>query len=86
MKVMFLTAFYAFLRIGEITHASTAVNNIQWQCVQFLLNDNQIPYAFELNMERFKHNAGRHVINGECKKIVNSLNVVLFKRCGTIVN
>jgi hypothetical protein len=59
MKVMFLTAFYAFLRIGEITHASTAVNNIQWQSLQFLLNDNQIPYAFELNMERFKHNAGK---------------------------
>lgn len=59
MKAMYLTAFYAFLRIGEITHASTPVNNIQWQSVQFLLNDNQIPYAFELNMERFKHNAGK---------------------------
>ena len=51
MKAMYLTAFYAFLRIGEITRASTPVNNIQWQSVQFLLNDNQIPYAFELNME-----------------------------------
>ena len=59
MKAMYLTAFYAFLRIGEITHASTPVNNIQWQSVQVLLNDNQIPYVFELNMEKFKHNAGK---------------------------
>jgi hypothetical protein len=59
MKAMYLTAFYAFLCIGEITHASTPVKNIQWQSVQFLLNDNQIPYAFELNMEKFKHIAGK---------------------------
>ena len=59
MKAMYLTAFYAFLRIGEITHASTPVKNIQWQSVQFLLNDNQIPYAFELNMEKLKHIAGK---------------------------
>jgi hypothetical protein len=86
MKAMYLTAFYAFLRIGEITCASTPVNNIQWQSVQFLLNDNQIPYAFELNMEKLNTMQEKHVINCKCNRIVNSLNFVLFKHCGTIVN
>ena len=49
--------FNSFLCLSP--HWSTTVNNIQWQSVQFLLNDNQIPYAFELNMEKFKHIAGK---------------------------
>jgi len=59
LKAMYLIAFHAFLRIGEITQSGNPANNITWQAVQFLLDDKAVPYAIELNMATFKHNSGK---------------------------
>lgn len=58
LKAMYLVAFYAFLRIGEITQTNTAIqNNIKFQEIQFLFDKGaSVPNAFELHMRHFKHN------------------------------
>lgn len=60
-KAMYLVAFHAFLRVGEMTHtASGAKNNIQFSDIQFQFGTStNNPEAFELHFKNFKHNAGK---------------------------
>ena len=62
LHAMYLLAFYALLRVGEITHtASGAQNNIPFGDVKFQIgNGLDYPYAFELHLKNFKHNPGKH--------------------------
>lgn len=59
LKAMYLLAFHAFLRIGEITQTDQKVqNNLTFHAVKFLFANSSDPYAFELDFEKFKHYTG----------------------------
>lgn len=57
LKAMYLLAFHAFLRVGEITGAS--LNTISRQSIQFVVNAQSKIHAAEINMEHFKHYKGK---------------------------
>lgn len=60
LRAMYLLAFHAFLRVGEITGSgSDNRNNIPIDAVNFLFNNKIHPYALELNMTHFKHYNGK---------------------------
>lgn len=60
LKAMYLTAFHAFLRVGEITQTTSgAQNNLQFQSIEFQLKSSVAPDAVEIHMKNFKHNTGK---------------------------
>ena len=56
-KAMFLLAFHAFLRVGEIT--STGKNVIDISAVNFTDCVNEIPQGMSLTLTDFKHHNGK---------------------------
>jgi hypothetical protein len=59
LKAMYLLAFHAFLRVGEIIQSDPKVqNNLAFHAVKFLFANSSDPCAFELNFEKFKHHTG----------------------------
>lgn len=59
-KAMFLLAFHAFLRVGEMTKTNKMSNNtLQLNEARFLFKTNSCPSSVELHMKNFKHNTGK---------------------------
>lgn len=58
LKAMFLIAFHAFLRLGEITDNGSQNHNIQFSAITFNIQD-KIPTEIEINMQQFKHSVGK---------------------------
>ena len=57
---MYLIAFHAFLRVGEITQTTSgAQNNVQFQSIEFQLKSSLDHDAVEIHMKIFKHNTGK---------------------------
>jgi hypothetical protein len=86
---MYLLACHAFLRIGEITQSDPKVqNNLAFHAVKFLLANSRDPYAFEINLEKFKHHTGvsdRHhsMICIRCSDIpINPTVIAVLFLCG----
>ena len=61
LKAMYLLAFHAFLRVGEMTYTSNCKNNLQFDAIQFCFESRNTsrPVAVELNMKQFKHHIGK---------------------------
>lgn len=56
-KAMFLLAFHAFLRVGEIT--STTNNTLNLSAISFAHQQNGVPESMSLTMVDFKHHRGK---------------------------
>ena len=56
LKSMYLLAFHAFLRIGEITHNKCSTNIIQLRDIQFFQTSQARPARLELTFRSFKGN------------------------------
>ena len=59
LKAMYLLAFHAFLRVGEITFSGKAKNIIQYKDLNFVYDQTHQLEAVELNMINFKHHEGK---------------------------
>ncbi|XP_062604850.1 uncharacterized protein LOC134266650 [Saccostrea cucullata] len=63
LKAMYLLAFHAFLRVGEITVSSSTnvknvLNLVNVKLVSDKLNSSE---SLEITMDNFKHSAGKHI-------------------------
>lgn len=56
-KAMFLLAFHAFLRVGEIT--STTNNTLNLSAISFAHQPNGVPESMSLTMVDYKHHRGK---------------------------
>lgn len=62
LKAMYLLAFHAFLRVGEITgQLPPKGNNLQLSNIKFTFDNSQLPVAIEIRMSQFKHSSGKHI-------------------------
>ena len=52
---MFLLAFYACLRVGEITHKSNGAHNLQLSDITFLQSDKDTTSGLKISFKSFKH-------------------------------
>lgn len=76
LKAMYLMAFHAFLRVGEITSTSSSPKNIiSFTSVNFLLTGEH-PFAVLLDMSHFKHHTGK-----SCHKFQINCNVKNVDLC-----
>lgn len=77
---MFLLAFHAFLRVGEIT--STTNNTLNLSAISFAHQQNGVPESMSLTMVDFKHHRGKPPVTFHLK--ANKENYVQFQLCGNI--
>lgn len=62
LRAMYLLAFHAFLRIGEITGPQPPLGNcLGMNSIHFLFEKSTLPYAVEIQMSHFKHSKGKHI-------------------------
>ena len=62
LSTMYLLAFNAFLRVGEITgQLPPNGNNLQLNNIKFTFDNSQLPIANEIRMSHFKHSSGKHI-------------------------
>ena len=62
LKAMYLLAFHAFVRVGEITgQLPPNGNNLQLNNIKFTFDNSQLPIAIEIRMSYFKHSSGKHI-------------------------
>ena len=65
LTAMFTTAFYAFLRIGEITVRSSCISTsrvIQFEDITFLRDASYVAKAVEVKIVHFKHNKSQRPV------------------------
>ena len=60
-KAMYLTAFHAFLRVGEIT-GSSKKSCLLFTSIEFGYDVNSSPVDLKITMSKFKHHHGKHPI------------------------
>ena len=61
LKAMYLLAFHAFLRVGEMTGPLPPKgNNLRLNNIKFVFDASLIPTAVEIHMSQFKHRYGKH--------------------------
>ena len=62
LKAMYLLAFHAFLRIGEITGPIPPKgNSLALGNVKFIFDRTNTPSAVEIHTSQFKHSSGKHI-------------------------
>ena len=60
LHAMYLLAFHAFLRIGEITGLPPPLGNcLGVNAIKFLQGDSE---GLEIQMSKFKHSTGKHIL------------------------
>lgn len=62
LKAMYLLAFHAFLRVGEITgHPPPKGNCLTMPNIKFHHSKGRPPSSIEIHMSQFKHSTGKHI-------------------------
>lgn len=61
-KAMYLLAFHAFLRVGEITSNMNSKPCLSFSSIEFELMTNREPIGMKLTLKEFKHHRGKDPI------------------------